>query len=208
MALNIDPRDFPDPAADLAAGEAPATAVLAGGCFWCTEAVFRLLDGVHSVRPGYAGGSAETADYRSVCTGRTGHAEAIEIRYDPSVVSYGQILKVFFSVSHDPTQVNRQGADVGSQYRSAVFYESEDQRRVAESYIRQLDDAGIFDAPIATRLEPLDRFFPAEDYHHDYARRNPDQPYIRAVAEPKVRKLVETYPEELKPQARRQSERA
>src|SRR5690606_3913799 len=137
-----------------------------------------------------------------------GHAEAIEIRYDPSVVSYGQILKVFFSVSHDPTQVNRQGADVGSQYRSAVFYESEDQRRVAESYIRQLDDAGIFDAPIATRLEPLDRFCPAEDYHHDYARRNPDQPYIRAVAEPKVRKLVETYPEELKPQARRQSERA
>lgn len=203
MALNIDPRKFPDPAEDLEARGQAATAVLAGGCFWCTEAVYRLLDGVRAVRPGYAGGTAETANYRAVCTGCTGHAEAIEVAYDPSRLSYGQLLKVFFSVAHDPTQVDRQGPDAGPQYRSAVFHANEDERRVAQAYIRQLDAAGIYDAPIATRLEPLERFYPAEDYHRDYAARNPNQPYIRAVSDPKVAKLMQAFPGELRPELRR-----
>ena len=199
MALKIDPRDFPDPAEDLSVDAPSAKLVLAGGCFWCTEAVFELLDGVEAVLPGYAGGSAETANYAAVCTGATGHAEAIEIRYDPRKISYGQILKVFFSVAHDPTQVNRQGADIGTQYRSAIFYANEDERRVAEAYIRQLDSAGVFNAPIATTLEPLNEFFPAEAVHCKYAQRNPHQPYIRAVSDPKVKKLKEVYKGELKP---------
>lgn len=199
MALKIDPRKFPDPAEDLPSEGDSAALVLAGGCFWCTEAVFRLLDGVSAVRPGYAGGSADTANYKSVCSGRTGHAEAIEIRYDPSTVTYGQILKIFFSVAHDPTQLDRQGGDIGSQYRSGIFYANEEERRIAEAYIRQLDRAGIFGAPIATRLEPFEQFFPAEEYHHDYAVRNPNQPYICAVSDPKVRKLKESFPDRLKP---------
>lgn len=203
MGLKVEPHSFPDPAEDLPPEASPDTVVLAGGCFWCTEAVFELLYGVHSVRPVYAGGSAETANYRAVCTGETGHAEAIEIHFDPNVISYGQLLKIFFSVAHDPTQVNRQGADVGTQYRSAIFYASEDERRVAESYIRQLDEAGVFDAPIATRLEPLDQYFPAEAMHCRYAQRNPDQPYIRAVSEPKVKKLKGAFADELKPEVRK-----
>lgn len=198
MSLRIDPRKFPDPAEDLPQEGGSATLVLGGGCFWCTEAVYRLLDGVISVRPGYAGGSADTADYRTVCTGSTGHAEVIEVRYDPSRISYGQILKVFFSVAHDPTQMNRQGADVGTQYRSAIFYASEEERRVAEAYIRQLNAAGIYDAEIATTLEPLETFYTAEEYHHDYAERNPHQPYIRMVSDPKVKKLKESFAEKLK----------
>lgn len=198
MSLRIDPRKFPDPAEDLPQEGSTATLVLGGGCFWCTEAVYRLLDGVTSVRPGYAGGSADTADYRTVCTGSTGHAEVIEVRYDPSRISYGQILKVFFSVAHDPTQMNRQGADVGTQYRSAIFYASEEERRVAEAYIRQLNAAGIYDAQIATTLEPLETFYTAEEYHHDYAERNPHQPYIRMVSDPKVKKLKESFAERLK----------
>ena len=198
MSLRIDPRKFPDPAEDLRREGSSATLVLGGGCFWCTEAVYRLLDGVTSVRPGYAGGSADTADYQTVCSGTTGHAEVIEVRYDPSRISYGQILKVFFSVAHDPTQLNRQGADMGTQYRSAVFYADEEERRVAEAYIRQLNEAKVFDAPIATTLEPLEAFFPAEEYHHDYAERNPGQPYIRMVSDPKVKKLKETFAEKLK----------
>jgi peptide-methionine (S)-S-oxide reductase len=198
LSLRIDPREFPDPVKDLRQDAPSATAVLAGGCFWCTEAVYRLLDGVTSVRPGYAGGSPDTADYETVCTGRTGHAEVVEVVYDPATISYGQLLKVFFSVAHDPTQVDGQGADIGTQYRSAIFYSSDEERRVAEAYIRQLDAAGIFDAPIATRLERLDRVHPAEEYHHDYAARNPDQPYIRAVSAPKVEKLRKTWSDRLK----------
>jgi len=185
MALKIDPWSFPDPATgtEAAAGNA---IVLAGGCFWCTEAVYRQLDGVLDVRPGYAGGSAATANYDDVCTGTTGHAEAIEIVFDPARIGLGRILKVFFSIAHDPTQVNRQGADVGTQYRSAIFFANEAQRRIAERYIAQIEAARIFDAPVATTLEPLEAFHPAEPYHHDYAARNPFQPYIRAVATPKV----------------------
>ena len=195
MPLKIDPRSFPDldASTDVAGAVAGDTIVLAGGCFWCTEAVYRQLDGVLSVRPGYAGGAAETANYQDVCSGDTGHAEAIEIRFDPSRVSPGQILKIFFSIAHDPTQLNRQGADVGTQYRSAIFYSNEAQRRLAEQCIRQIDAAQVFDAPIATTLEPLEQFFEAEQYHHDYAARNPSQPYIRAVAAPKVAKLRATH---------------
>jgi peptide-methionine (S)-S-oxide reductase len=196
MPLKIDPRSFPDPEPD--AGSAGDTIVLAGGCFWCTEAVYRQLDGVSSVRPGYAGGAAETANYQDVCNSDTGHAEAIEVRFDPARVDLGQILKIFFSIAHDPTQLNRQGADVGTQYRSAIFYSNESQRLLAERYIRRIDAARVFDAPIATTLEPLECFFEAEQYHHDYAARNPSQPYIRAVAAPKVEKLRATHREMLK----------
>jgi len=189
MALKIDPWSFPDPDPVAAAGDAGDTIVLAGGCFWCTEAVYRQLDGVLSVRPGYAGGTAETANYDDVCTGTTGHAEAIEIVFDPARVALGQILKIFFSIAHDPTQVNRQGADVGTQYRSAIFHANEAQRLIAERYIAQINAAQLFDAPVATTLEPLEQFHVAEQYHHDYAARNPWQPYIRAVATPKVEKL-------------------
>lgn len=192
MALKIDPWSFPDFVSNPDDGEAGNSIVLAGGCFWCTEAVYRQLDGVLSVRPGYAGGSAATANYEAVCSGDTGHAEAIEIAFDPARVDLGQILKVFFSIAHDPTQVDRQGADVGTQYRSAIFFANEAQRRIAERYIAQIEQAKLFDAPIATRLEPLDRFYEAEAYHHDYAARNPYQPYIRGVAMPKVEKMRAT----------------
>jgi peptide-methionine (S)-S-oxide reductase len=193
MPLEIDPWSFPELDAAAETADAGSTIVLAGGCFWCTEAVYRQLDGVLSVRPGYAGGTAQTANYQDVCNGATGHAEAIEIRFDPSRVALGQILKIFFSIAHDPTQLNRQGADVGTQYRSAIFYSNEAQRRFAERYIRQIDAALVFDAPVATTLEPLEHFFEAEPYHHDYAARNPNQPYIRAVAAPKVEKLRATH---------------
>jgi peptide-methionine (S)-S-oxide reductase len=196
MPLKIYPWSFPEPDAD--AGSAGDTIVLAGGCFWCTEAVYRQLDGVSSVRPGYAGGAAETANYQDVCSGDTGHAEAIEVRFDPARVDLGQILKIFFSIAHDPTQLNRQGADVGTQYRSAIFYSNESQRLLAERYIRRIDAARVFDAPITTTLEPLECFFEAEQYHHDYAARNPSQPYVRAVAAPKVEKLRATHREMLK----------
>ena len=198
MPLKIDPRSFPELDAAAETADAGSTIVLAGGCFWCTEAVYRQLDGVLSVRPGYAGGTAQTANYQDVCNGDTGHAEAIEIRFDPSRVALGQILKIFFSIAHDPTQLNRQGADVGTQYRSAIFYSNEAQRRPAERCIRQVDAAQVFDAPLATTLEPLEHFFEAEQYHHDYAARNPGQPYIRAVAAPKVAKLRATHGEMLK----------
>ncbi len=194
MALKIDPWSFPDPVMDPEVEAAVGTRlVLAGGCFWCTEAVYRQIDGVTGVRPGYAGGTADSANYRDVCSGDTNHAEAIEIVFDPARVGVGRILKVFFSIAHDPTQRDRQGADVGRQYRSAIFYANEAQRRIAEAYIRQIDAASLFDAPVATTLEPLDRFYEAEPYHHDYAARNPDQPYIRAVSTPKVEKLRKAY---------------
>jgi peptide-methionine (S)-S-oxide reductase len=150
------------------------------------EAVYRQIDGVIEVRSGYSGGTRETADYRAVCTGRTDHAEAVEIQYDASKVTLGRLLKIFFSVAHDPTQLDRQGNDVGRQYRSAVFYADDEQRAVVEAYIQQLNAARVFPQPIVTRLEPLKAFYIAEDYHQDYAARNPDQPYVAYVAAPKV----------------------
>jgi peptide-methionine (S)-S-oxide reductase len=193
-------RNFPDPIVDtpLAAAPVEKRAVLAGGCFWCVEAVFRELRGVASVLSGYAGDSAATADYKMVCSGRTNHAEAIEVAYDASQVTFGQLLKIHFAVAHDPTQLDRQGNDVGRQYRSAIFYADEEQRRVADAYIRQLNEARIFSSPIVTTLEPLENFYVAEDYHQDYAARNPGQPYILFVAQPKVEKLRENFEDRLK----------
>ena len=184
----------PAPGLDALVAQAGNTLVLAGGCFWCTEAVYRQLDGVLSVRPGYAGGTAQTANYKRVCAGDTGHAEVIEIVFDPARVQVPAILQIFFSIAHDPTQVNRQGGDVGTQYRSAIFHANPAQREIAERYIRQIDAAGVFDDKVATTLEPLVEFFEAEDYHHDYAAQNPDQPYIRAVAAPKVEKMRKVHP--------------
>jgi peptide-methionine (S)-S-oxide reductase len=174
-------------------------AILAGGCFWCTEAVFRQLDGVSTVESGYTGDSAHTANYEAVCSGQTDHAEAIRIEFDPRRISYGRLLKVFFSVAHDPTQLIRQGNDRGRQYRSAIFPADMQQREIAEAYLAQLQAAGVFSAPIATTIEPLDVFYPAETYHQDYAARNPNQPYIAAVSAPKVTKLRKLHPDLLKP---------
>ena len=191
---------FPDPAIDIPPDPTgtPQSVVLAGGCFWCTEAVFVKLDGVIGVVSGYAGGTADTADYKTVCSGTTDHAEVIRVRYDSSRISFGQILKVFFAVAHDPTHVNRQGNDIGRQYRSAIFYANDDQKRVAQAYLEQLTDAKVFPAPIATTLEPLEQFFEAEDYHQDFVARNPNQPYVAAVAMPKLKKLEKAFKDRLK----------
>ncbi len=164
------------------------TATLAGGCFWCLEAVYRELKGVEKVKSGYAGGHAEHPSYREVCTGGTGHAEVVRVTFDPDVVSYRDLLEVFFTI-HDPTTKNRQGADVGTQYRSAVFWEAEAQREAAESIIAELEEAGAYDAPIVTEVEELDRFWPAEPEHDDYYRRNPGQGYCQVVIAPKLEKF-------------------
>jgi len=187
----VSPEDFPDPVVDasLADKAGKTKAILAGGCFWCVEAVYKNLDGVSSVKSGYAGGSADTADYETVSTGTTNHAESVEVVYDPSLITYGQILKVFFSIAHDPTQLNRQGPDTGRQYRSAIFYVDDEQKRVAGAYIDQLNKAHVFDRPIVTEVTPLEAFFEAETYHQDYAARNPSNPYIVINAQPKVGKL-------------------
>ena len=188
---------FPDPEQDLPqTGE--QTLILGGGCFWCTEAVYLALDGVLEVVSGYAGGTADSANYEAVCSGTTDHAEVIRIRYDADRISLGQLLKVFFSVAHDPTQLNRQGNDRGRQYRSAVFYHDDNEADVVRAYIRQLEQSSIFRDPIVTTLEPLTAFYPAEAYHQNYAARNPLQPYILFAASPKVSKLAKTFPEKLK----------
>jgi peptide-methionine (S)-S-oxide reductase len=191
VMARVSPEDFPDPVVDatLAEKAGQSRAILAGGCFWCVEAVYKNLDGVTSVKSGYAGGTADTADYETVSSGTTDHAESVEVVYDPSRISYGQILKVFFSIAHDPTQLNRQGPDTGRQYRSAIFYADDEQKRVAEAYIDQLNKAHVFDRPIVTEVAPLVAFFQAETYHQDYAARNPLNPYIVINAQPKVRKL-------------------
>jgi peptide-methionine (S)-S-oxide reductase len=196
----VSPEKFPDPKVDepVPSEGGEAVAVLAGGCFWCVEAVYKQLDGVESVTSGYAGGTAETADYQVVSSGRTGHAEAVEIRFDPAKVSYGQLLKVFFSIAHDPTTRDRQGPDVGKQYRSAIFYSNDAQRRVAEAYISQIDGAKLFGAPIVTEVKQLERFYKGEDYHQDYADRNPTQPYIVYNATPKVQKVRKYFADRVK----------
>ncbi len=192
-------KAFPDPARDVAPGATSArSAILAGGCFWCTEAVLLPLDGVTGVRSGYIGGAASTANYEAVCSGTTGHAEAVEVAFDPAVITYGQLLKVFFAVAHDPTQLNRQGNDRGTQYRSAIFPADSEQRAVAEAYISQLADSKVFSDPIVTTVEPSGTFYPAEQYHQNFAARNPAQPYVAMVALPKVAKLEAAFPEKLK----------
>lgn len=199
-SCRIPIKDFPDPVVDtpLAASPLEKTVVLAGGCFWCVEAVFRELRGVISARNGYAGDSKETANYRTVCSGMTDHAEVIEVRYDASQTTLGQLLKIHFSVAHDPTQLDRQGNDTGRQYRSAIFYSDDEQKRVAEAYIAQLNKARVFHDPIVTTLEPLQAFYVAEEYHQDYAARNPNQPYVAYVALPKVDKLRKNFADRLK----------
>ena len=192
------PEDFPDPVVDMAARTGEQHTVLAGGCFWCVEAVYAQLDGVLAVENGYAGGTADTADYETVCSGRTGHAEVVRVRFDPAKLTLGQILKVFFSIAHDPTQKDGQGNDIGRQYRSAIFYTDEEQKAVAAAYIAQLDAALVFDRPIVTEITPLVAFYEAEPYHADYARRNPNSGYIRAVAAPKVAKVRRYYGDRLK----------
>ncbi|MCX7041688.1 MAG: peptide-methionine (S)-S-oxide reductase MsrA [Gammaproteobacteria bacterium] len=172
------------------------TAVFAGGCFWGVEAVFEHVRGVADVRSGYAGGSAATANSDAIGSGLTGHAEAVEVVFDPAVISYGQLLKVFFSVAHDPTQLNRQGPDRGTQYRSAIFYGSAAQQRAATTYIREVGRAGLFGGkPVVTQVTPLVKFFPAEDYHQDFARLNPNHPYISYWDAPKVAQLKRDLPD-------------
>src|SRR5690606_3594918 len=169
--------------------------VLAGGCFWCTEAGFEQLRGVTDVVSGYAGGAEQNASYRLVASGLTQHAEAIRILYDPQVISETTLLKVFFLAAHDPTQLNRQGPDVGRQYRSAVFYSSQEQKQRVEQMIAELNASGRFEKEIATTLEPLEGFYPAEEYHQDYAKLNPDQPYIVVNSQPKAAKVCKSFPE-------------
>ena len=199
-SAGVPADQFPDPAIDIAPDPTgtPRTIVLGGGCFWCTEAVFVKLEGVLSVVSGYAGGTADTADYRTVCSGTTDHAEVIRVRYDSTLISFGQILKVFFAVAHDPTHLNRQGNDIGRQYRSAIFYANDEEKRVAEAYIKQLTAAKVFESPIVTTLEPLEQFFEAEAYHQNFAANNPAQPYVAAVAIPKVKKLEKAFKDKLK----------
>jgi peptide-methionine (S)-S-oxide reductase len=172
-------------------------ATLAGGCFWCLEAVFKDLRGVEKVESGYTGGSTPDPSYEQVCTGTTGHAEAVQIVFDPSVISYEELLDVFFTI-HDPTTLNRQGADIGTQYRSAIFYHTPEQRALAEQTIQRLNAAGIWVSPIVTEVVPFTKFYPAEQYHQEYYARNPDQPYCRAVIAPKVAKFRQQHLAKLK----------
>lgn len=188
---------FPDPAVDIPASAAQGkqTAVLAGGCFWGVEAVFEHLKGVTNVVSGFAGGDKSTAQYETVSTGRTGHAESVEITYDPSQITYGQLLKVYFSVAHNPTELNRQGPDTGTQYRSAIFYMNDDQKKVAEAYIQQLENAKVFSRRIVTQVVPLRGFYAAESYHQHFLDRNPNNPYIMYNDVPKLEQLKKQYPQ-------------
>ena len=172
-------------------------ATLGGGCFWCVEAVFEEIRGVVDVVSGYAGGKVSNPSYREVCAGRTGHAEVVQVTFDPDVLSYREVLQIFFT-THDPTTPNRQGADVGTQYRSVVFYHDDEQERIAEEVIREFEAEGVWDAPIVTELAPLPAFYRAEEYHQDYFAQNPAQPYCQAVIAPKVSKLRKQYFERLK----------
>ena len=192
---------FPAPAADLprAAVSSHENAVFAGGCFWGVAAVFELLKGVDSVTSGYSGGFVKSPSYESVSTGVTGHAESVSVTYDPSKITYGQLLMIFFSVAHDPTQWNRQGPDTGSQYRSAIFYTNAEQKRIAESYITQLDAAKVYSRPIVTKLEAYKAFYPAENHHQDYLKLHPNEPYIVYNDLPKLENLKKDFPDLYKP---------
>ena len=187
---------IPDPILDapLASAKGTQTVVLAGGCFWGVEAVFENVKGVGVVKSGYAGGSAATANYDRVSSGETAHAESVQITYDPSRVSYGQLLKVFFAVAHDPTTLNRQGPDIGTQYRSAIFYANEEQKRIALAYIEQLNKAKLFDGQIVTQVTQLQAFYEAERFHQDYLVRNPTDPYIVINDLPKLERLRKLFP--------------
>lgn len=189
--------DYPKPAVDapLAASKSEETAVLAGGCFWGIQAVFQHLKGVTSSTSGYSGGAAKTAHYEEVSTGETGHAESVKIVFDPSQISYGQILMIFFSVGHNPTELNRQGPDYGTQYRSSIFFANDQQKKIAEAYISQLNAAKIYAQPIVTKVVPLQAFYPAEDYHQDYLKNHTYEPYIMMNDLPKLASLKKEYPD-------------
>lgn len=188
--------NLPDPSLDApkTTAHSTETAVLAGGCFWGMQAVFEHVRGVRQVWAGYSGGAASTAHYDDVSEGDTGHAESVKITFDPAVVSYGQLLKIYFAVAHDPTELNRQGPDAGTQYRSEIFYADAEQQKIAQAYIAQLDAAKVFDASIVTLVQPLKAFYPAESYHQDYARNHPDDAYIVINDAPKVARLKQLYP--------------
>jgi peptide-methionine (S)-S-oxide reductase len=189
------PSSFPDPLQDVkTSGAGMQTAVLAGGCFWGVEAVFERLIGVSDVVSGFAGGGKATAHYTIVSTGMTGHAEAVQITYDPNRITYGRLLKIFFAVAHDPTLLNRQGPDEGTQYRSSIFYVNEQEKQVALAYIKQLDEAKIFNRPIVTTVVPLEGFYPAEAYHQNFLVRNPTYPYIVYNDLPKLKHLEQEFP--------------
>ena len=203
MASAAGAGRFPDPARDTPRSSAKdvQTAVLAGGCFWGVEAVFEALEGVTDVTSGYAGGNAQSATYEKVSTGRTGHAESVKITYDASRITYGQLLKVFFSIAHDPTELNRQGPDEGPQYRSSIFYSNDEQQQVATAYIAQLNAAKIWPKPIATTVVPLQGYYPAEDGHQDFMKLHPTYPYIVYHDRPKLEALKAQLPEMLKKKA-------
>jgi peptide-methionine (S)-S-oxide reductase len=188
---------IPAPMTDDALASKPgkAKAVFAGGCFWGTQGVFERVKGVVDTTAGYSGGTAFTATYDQVTTETTGHAESVEVVYDPSRITYGTLLRIFFSVAHDPTQLNRQGPDVGTSYRSAIFYENDDQKRIAQAYIAQLDASHVFPARIVTEVSPLKGFYRAEDYHQDYALHNPGNPYILVCDRPKIEALKKEFPD-------------
>lgn len=195
-ASNKTLKNFPNPNTDnsVTVTKGQETAVLAGGCFWGMEAVFEHLKGVSEVVSGFAGGTSATASYERVSSGNTGHAEAVKITYDPSQISYGQLLKVYFSVAHDPTQLNRQGPDTGTQYRSAIFFENDQQKKVAQAYIKQLNQGKVFSTPIVTTLVPLQGFYAAEDYHQNFIQHNPTYPYVVVHDLPKLAQLKQQFP--------------
>ncbi len=188
---------IPPPSADAPLAKQPGreTAIFAGGCFWGVQSVFQRVKGVLRTTAGYSGGSAKTATYSQVTTETTGHAESVEVVFDPSRITYGQLLRIYFSVAHDPTQLNRQGPDVGTSYRSAIFFTTEEQQRLAKAYIAQLDAQKVFPKPIVTEVTPLKGFYRAEDYHQDYAYHNPDNPYIQVCDRPKIEALQQQFPE-------------
>lgn len=198
LVLNLLPNDFPDAEDGEFVNQGEQYLVLSGGCFWCTEAVYRQLKGVLDVTSGYAGDSADTANYDAVCSGKTNHAEAIRIKYDSNVIGPSTLLKVFFGIAHDPTQLDRQGNDIGRQYRSAIFYQNAAEQQLAQRYIQLLEENGALRAPIVTCIEPLSEFFPAEHIHQNYAAANQNQPYIAAVAQPKVAKVQHYFRHRLK----------
>jgi peptide-methionine (S)-S-oxide reductase len=196
MARAASSQPIPPPTDDaaLAKSGGKQTAVFAGGCFWGTQSVFERVKGVLKTTAGYAGGSAASATYDQVTTETTGHAESVKVVYDPSKITYGQLLRIFFSVAHDPTQLNRQGPDVGTSYRSAIFYANDEQKRLATEYIHQLDAAHVFPRPIVTQIAPLKGFYAAEDYHQDYALHHPENPYILVCDRPKIEALKQQFP--------------
>jgi peptide-methionine (S)-S-oxide reductase len=195
LVLALEAAEFPAPATDIAPKGQTATAVFAGGCFWGVEGVFDHVKGVKQAVSGYAGGSQSTANYETVETGRTAHAESVQVTYDPSQISFGKLLQVYFSVAHDPTELNRQGPDSGMQYRSAIFYADEEQKRVAEAYIQQLNSAGVFKKKIVTQITALPGFYPAEGYHQHFLEKNPSHPYIVYNDLPKLKQLKKQFPE-------------